>query len=168
MFRTLFVLRIFKRGRVIKKVIAYTDGSSIKSKSGGYHGGAGVILLFNGKEKRLSLPIPEGTNNVSELTACIIALEALKFPCEVELYTDSQYCLKSMTVWIEGWKRRNWTTANKNTPVKNKDLLVRLDSLCKIHKVNWHWVKGHAGNEYNEIADQLACSASKQLKDLEV
>tara|TARA_Y100001956_G_scaffold4944_2_gene4479 strand:- start:6827 stop:7342 length:516 start_codon:yes stop_codon:yes gene_type:complete len=156
----------FERRRVIKKVIAYTDGSAIKAKGGGYHGGAGVVLNFKGKMKEISHPIPHGTNNISELTACIIALENLKEPCKVELYTDSQYCIKCMTEWLSGWKRRGWKTANKGD-VKNVDLIKKLDKLCQLHDVQWNWVKGHNGDPMNELADQLACKASKQLKDLE-
>lgn len=155
-----------KGGIIIKKVIAYTDGSSIKAKGGGYHGGAGVVLMFNGKMKEVSHPIPEGTNNISELTACILALEVLKEPCIVKLHTDSQYCIKCMTEWLGGWKRRGWRTANKGA-VKNVDLIKRLDKLCQIHNVEWVWVKGHNGDKYNEIADELACKASASLKDLE-
>lgn len=149
----------------MKKVTIYSDGSSIKASSGGYHGGAGAALFFNGKCKEISEPVPNGTNNVSELTACILALKALKEPCDVDMYCDSQYCIKAMTVWINGWRRRNWRTANKESPVKNKDLIIELDSLCKIHKVNWHWVKGHSGDEGNELADRLATEASKRLKE---
>ena len=148
------------------KVTAYTDGSAIKAKGGGYHGGAGIVLLCGDKTKELSIPIPGGTNNISELAACVFALEALKFPCEVDLFTDSQYCIKSMTEWISGWKRRGWKTQNKGE-VKNKDLIIKLDNLCKIHKVNWHHVKGHSGDYYNEKADVLACQASNSLREKE-
>lgn len=147
----------------MKKIVAYTDGSAIKAKGGGYHGGAGVVLIFNGKMKEISHPIPDGTNNISELTACLIALEALREPCEVELFTDSQYCIKCMTEWLSGWKRRGWKTANKGE-VKNKELIQRLDKMCQLHNVEWKWVKGHAGNEMNELADRLACKASALVK----
>ncbi|AGH32146.1 Rnase H [Vibrio phage 11895-B1] len=151
----------------IKTVIAYTDGSSIKAKGGGCHGGVGVVLLFNGRMKEISHPIPDGTNNISELTACILALEALKEPCKVTLHTDSQYCIKSMTQWLSGWKSRGWMTANKGA-VKNVDLIKRLDQLCQTHCVEWVWVKGHSGVFYNEKADELACKASASLKENEI
>lgn len=148
-----------------KKIVhVYTDGSSIKAKGGGFHGGAGVVLIFNGKMKEISHPIPEGTNNVSELTACILALKSLKEPCKVVLSTDSQYCIKCMTEWLGGWKRRGWMTANKGE-VKNKALIQELDSLCQIHDVEWIWVKGHNGDVWNERADELACEASASLKE---
>lgn len=114
--------------------------------------------------KEISHPIPEGTNNVSELTACILALEALKEPCKVILHTDSQYCIKSMTQWLSGWKSRGWRTANKSA-VKNVELIKRLDELCQIHTVEWVWVKGHNGDVNNERADALACQASAGLKE---
>lgn len=114
--------------------------------------------------KEISHPIPEGTNNVSELTACILALEALKEPCKVILHTDSQYCIKSMTQWLSGWKSRGWRTANKGA-VKNVELIKRLDELCQIHTVEWVWVKGHNGDLGNERADALACQASASLKE---
>jgi ribonuclease HI len=90
-----------------------------------------------------------------ELMAAIAGLEALKKPCDVKLYIDSQYVLKGMTEWIRGWKARGWKTADKK-PVKNDDLWIRLDAAAKPHKIKWIWVKGHAGNEMNERADQLA------------
>lgn len=151
----------------MKKIIIYTDGSSIKASHGGFHGGAGAVLLFGGKKKTISQPIPFGTNNIAELTAPILALEALKEPCIVDLYTDSQYTIKCLTEWLGGFKRRNWKTQNKGD-VKNKELIQKLEQLCKIHKVNWHWVKGHNGDKYNTLADALACKASQFLKDEEI
>lgn len=150
----------------MKLVEAYTDGSSIRAKGGGYHGGAGVVLIYGGKLKEISYPIPHGTNNISELTACILALKALKEPCNVTLYTDSQYCIKSMTQWVTGWKSRGWRTANKGD-VKNVELIKSLDNLCRVHNVEWVWVKGHNGDLYNERADELACLASASLKENE-
>lgn len=147
-------------------VVIYTDGSSIKAKGGGYHGGAGVVLLYKGKMKEISHPIPKGTNNISELTACILALQSLKFPCNVTLHTDSQYCIKCMTEWLNGWKKRGWKTANKGD-VSNKNLIQQLDNLCQQHNVKWVWVKGHSGDKYNTLADKLATDASASLKLLE-
>jgi ribonuclease HI len=95
------------------------------------------------------------TNNKMELTAVIRALEALKQPSKVSIYTDSQYVQKGISEWIHGWKRNGWKTADKK-PVKNKELWVELDELRKKHDIEWHWVKGHAGHPENERADQLA------------
>jgi len=90
-----------------------------------------------------------------ELTAVIRALEALKRPCEIDLYTDSQYVQKGISEWIVSWKRRGWKTADKK-PVKNVDLWLELDRLVAGHGIHWHWVKGHAGHPENERADRLA------------
>ncbi len=149
-------------------VLAYTDGSAIKQikDKNKYHGGAGVILIYKGKEKRISVPIEDGTNNISEITAAILALEALKKPCDVKLITDSQYVINGATKWCTGWVRRGWKTA-AGQPVKNAELFKRLLSLCSIHNVTWEWVKGHNGDVYNEIADELACLASASLKERE-
>ena len=95
------------------------------------------------------------TNNRMELMAAISALEALKKPCTVDLYTDSQYVRQGITGWIHGWKKNGWRTADKK-PVKNVELWQRLDAALKSHQVRWHWVKGHAGHDENERADQLA------------
>ncbi len=148
-----------------KKVTLYTDGSALKAKGGGYHGGVGCVLIAStGAEKHISEPIEGGTNNVSEILAAAIGLEALKEPCDVVIYTDSQYVIKCMTEWVMGWKRRGWKTQNKGD-VKNKTHLVRLDKMCRLHNVEWEWVKGHSGDKYNEIADKLAVSASTKLKE---
>ena len=98
------------------------------------------------------------TNNQMELLAAIRALEALKRSCDVVLSTDSQYVKQGITKWINTWKRKGWQTAAKR-PVKNKKFWQALDSLCQHHKVRWEWVKGHAGHEENELADQLARDA---------
>ncbi len=95
------------------------------------------------------------TNNRMELMAAISALETLKKPCTVDLYTDSQYVRQGITGWIHGWKKNGWRTADKK-PVKNVDLWQRLDAALQQHQVRWHWVKGHAGHDENERADQLA------------
>ena len=118
-------------------------------------GGWGVLLRFNNKEKELWGGEAATTNNRMELTAVIRALEALKQPSRVRLYTDSQYVQKGISAWILDWKRRGWRTAGKK-PVKNEDLWRRLDELAALHDVEWHWVKGHAGHPENERADLLA------------
>ena len=118
-------------------------------------GGWGAIVRFNGAEKELLGGEAATTNNRMEMTAVIRALEALEQPSRVRVYTDSQYVQKGISEWIRSWKRRDWKTADKK-PVKNVDLWKRLDQLNAAHKVEWHWVKGHAGHPENERADLLA------------
>jgi ribonuclease HI len=118
-------------------------------------GGWGVLLRANGSEKELYGGEAATTNNRMELMAAIRALEALKRPSRVKLYTDSIYVMKGITTWIHSWKRRGWRTADKQ-PVKNEDLWRELDALRAKHEVEWHWVKGHAGHPENERADALA------------
>jgi ribonuclease HI len=118
-------------------------------------GGWGVLLRANGAEKELYGGEAATTNNRMELMAAIRALEALKRPSRVKLYTDSTYVMKGITTWIHSWKRRGWRTADKQ-PVKNEDLWRQLDEARSKHEVEWHWVKGHAGHPENERADQLA------------
>jgi ribonuclease HI len=130
----------------------YADGAC-KGNPG--PGGWGAWMLYDGKEKELFGGESLTTNNRMELTAVIRALEALKRPCMVKMYTDSVYVQKGITEWIIGWKARNWHTSDKK-PVKNDDLWKVLDSLANQHKVEWIWVKGHAGNVGNERADFLA------------
>jgi len=134
-------------------VIIHTDGAC-KGNPG--PGGWGAVLQAGGgHEKELWGGEPNTTNNRMELTAAIMALEALKRPCKVELHTDSKYVMQGITEWMRGWKARGWLTADKK-PVKNADLWQRLDAARLRHDVKWRWVKGHAGHELNERADQLA------------
>ncbi len=133
-------------------VIIHTDGAC-KGNPG--PGGWGAILQAGGKTKELCGGEPLTTNNRMELTAAIMALEALTRPCKVDLHTDSKYVMDGITGWIHGWKARGWKTADKK-PVKNDDLWKRLDTARARHDVKWHWVKGHAGHDLNERADQLA------------
>jgi ribonuclease HI len=130
----------------------YTDGAC-KGNPG--PGGWGALLRFGDEEKELFGGEPGTTNNRMELTAVIEALSALTRPCEVVIHTDSQYVQKGITEWIHGWKAKGWKTAAKE-PVKNADLWRRLDALAAKHDVDWRWVKGHAGHEGNERADELA------------
>ncbi len=130
----------------------YTDGAC-KGNPG--PGGWGVWMLYNGKEKTMHGGEALTTNNRMEMMAVIKALQALKRPCSVKLYTDSSYVLKGITEWIIGWKARNWRTADKK-PVKNDDLWKMLDALASEHKIEWIWVRGHNGNDGNERADSLA------------
>jgi len=133
-------------------VIIHTDGAC-KGNPG--PGGWGAILQAAGKTREMSGGEPATTNNRMELMAAIMALEALTRPCAVELHTDSKYVMTGITEWIHGWKARGWKTADRK-PVKNDDLWKRLDAARARHEVQWRWVKGHAGHELNERADQLA------------
>ena len=135
-----------------QKITIFTDGSS-RGNPG--PGGWGAILLFKEERKEVSGGEPLTTNNRMELMAAIGALEALKRPCEIHLHTDSVYVKDGVTKWIHGWKKNGWKTADKK-PVKNADLWLKLDQLAREHRVDWRWVKGHAGHPENERADQLA------------
>ena len=136
------------------QVVIYTDGAC-KGNPG--PGGWGAVLSSGKSEKELFGGELDTTNNKMELLAVIEALSALKRPCEVALYLDSQYVRKGITEWIHGWKKKNWRTAGGD-PVKNVDLWKRLDELVANagHQIEWHWVKGHAGDPGNERADALA------------
>lgn len=136
----------------MKTVVVHTDGAC-RGNPG--PGGWGALLSWNGSRRELSGGESPTTNNRMELLGAISALEALREPCSVELYTDSKYVMQGLTEWLPGWKRRGWKTADKK-PVKNQDLWERLDAAAARHEVRWHWVKGHAGNEGNEAADRLA------------
>lgn len=130
----------------------YTDGAC-KGNPG--PGGWGVLLRYGGHEREIWGGEPATTNNRMELTAVIRALEALKRPCRVRLHTDSQYVQKGITEWLPNWKRRGWRTAD-NKPVKNAELWRALDALAGRHDIEWIWVRGHAGHDGNERADELA------------
>lgn len=130
----------------------YTDGAC-KGNPG--RGGWGALLRFRGQERELFGGESHTTNNRMELLAVIRALEALSRPCKARVHTDSQYVQKGISEWIHNWKRRGWKTAD-NKPVKNVDLWQELDRLAVLHQLEWLWVKGHAGHEENERADQLA------------
>ncbi len=142
-----------------KIVEIYTDGAC-KGNPG--VGGWGAWMKYNEQEKSLFGGEENTTNNRMEMTAVIRALEALKRPSVVKLYTDSVYVQKGMMEWMAGWKAKNWRTANKK-PVKNDDLWKQLDTLSNQHQIEWVWVKGHAGNEGNERADQLANAGVAQV-----
>jgi ribonuclease HI len=118
-------------------------------------GGWGALLRAKGVEKELYGGEADTTNNRMEITAVIRALEALKRPSRVKVYTDSLYVMKGISQWVHDWKRRGWLTADKK-PVKNIDLWKELDALAALHEIEWHWVKGHAGHPENERADRLA------------
>jgi len=136
-------------------VVIHTDGACSGNPG---PGGWGAILTFGDHRKELMGGEPHTTNNRMELMAAIEALEALKRPCLVDIYTDSQYLRDGILKWINNWKRNGWRTADKK-PVKNADLWKRLDAALGQHRVRWHWVRGHAGNPLNERADELAREA---------
>jgi ribonuclease HI len=130
----------------------FTDGACSGNPG---PGGWGVVLRWNGVTRELSGGDAETTNNRMELTAAIAGLQALKRPCRVDLYTDSEYVRNGIKGWIESWRKNGWRTAAKK-PVKNAELWQALDEARRRHQVTWHWVKGHAGHVENERADELA------------
>lgn len=144
-----------------KKLEIYTDGAC-RGNPG--PGGWGALLQYGDDRKEIYGGEHNTTNNRMELSAAIQALASLTRECELTLYTDSQYVMKGMQEWIKGWKARGWKTAAKQ-PVKNADLWKELDTQVARHQVHWVWVKGHAGNEGNEMADQLANRGIDQLGD---
>jgi len=141
-------------------VVVFTDGACSGNPG---PGGWGAILQFGDHEKELSGGEKNTTNNRMELMAAISALEALKRPCEVKLYTDSNYVKNGITKWIHGWQRNGWKTASRK-PVKNSEHWKRLQAALKQHDVKWHWVKGHAGHPENERADELARKGMQPFK----
>lgn len=136
----------------MQQIVVYTDGAC-RGNPG--PGGWGAVLEMDTARRDLWGGEPRTTNNRMELTAAIEALNALKRPCNVELYTDSNYLRQGITNWLAGWKRNGWRTAARK-PVKNTDLWQALDVACQRHTITWRWVKGHAGNAGNEAADVLA------------
>lgn len=133
-------------------VVAYTDGAC-RGNPG--PGGWGVWLKAGAHEKKLHGGEHDTTNNRMELTAAIQALQSLKKPSEVHLYTDSTYVKNGITSWLANWKRNGWKTAAKK-PVKNADLWQQLDAATQPHQIDWRWVKGHSGDVGNDMADELA------------
>ena len=145
---------------MISKVIIYTDGAC--SGNPGI-GGWGAYLIYEDNKKEISGSESNTTNNRMELRAAIEGLNALRRPCEVLLYTDSVYLKDGITKWIVSWEKNNWKNAN-NKEVKNKDLWIELLKAVNRHQIDWNWVKGHEGNEGNEIADKLATQAILKAK----
>lgn len=141
-------------------IVIYTDGACSGNPG---PGGWGAILMSGGHRKELKGGEAHTTNNRMELMAVIAALEALKGPSTVELWTDSQYVKNGITAWIFGWKRNGWKTADKK-PVKNAELWQQLDAARARHKVEWKWVKGHAGHPENERADELARAGIAEIR----
>ena len=144
----------------MKSITIYTDGACEGNPG---PGGWAAVLLWNGRTKEISGGEPATTNNRMELQAAIGALAILKEKCEIEFFTDSEYLRKGITEWLRGWKARNWLTKEKQ-PVKNEALWRELDRVQNGHKINWRWVKGHAGNHYNERCDLLAREAVISLR----
>ncbi len=146
----------------MKHIAIFTDGAC-RGNPG--PGGWGVLLRYGELEKTLLGAEKQTTNNRMELTAAIKALEAVKEPCVIDLYTDSQYVKKGVTEWMQGWKKNGWRTADRK-PVKNQDLWQALDAQIGAHLVHWHWVKGHSGHAENEQADRLANEAIDRLNHI--
>ncbi|HEY9552216.1 ribonuclease HI [Allosphingosinicella sp.] len=143
----------------LPRVEIFTDGAC-KGNPG--PGGWGAVIRSGAHEKELSGGEPLTTNNRMELLAAIRSLEALKRPCHVILTTDSVYVRDGITKWIHGWRRNGWRTAARK-PVKNAELWQGLLDAAQRHRIDWHWVKGHAGHPENERADRLACDAALQF-----
>ncbi len=144
----------------MKQVIIHTDGGCEGNPG---PGGWAAVLEFQDSRKEIAGGEPATTNNRMELTAAIKALAALKEPCAVELFTDSQYLREGFTKWLPGWKRKGWKTVGKK-PVKNEDLWRQLDQLAAEHTLSWRWLKGHAGHPLNERCDILAGEQIALLK----
>lgn len=145
----------------MKEVTIYTDGACSGNPG---PGGWGAILQYGAHTKEISGGDPHTTNNKMELLGVISALELLREPCCVELYSDSKYVIDGITKgWARGWKARGWKKADK-TPAKNPELWDRLLSLLDQHDVRFHWVKGHAENPFNNRCDELAVAEWKKLK----
>lgn len=144
----------------MEKVVIYTDGACSGNPG---PGGWGAILMYKGTKKEISGAKNNTTNNVMELTAALEGLKMLKFPCEVELYSDSAYLVNGfLQGWIYNWQRNNWKTSNKE-PVKNKEIWQELYKMTQIHDVKFIKVKGHADNDFNNRCDELARNAIKTL-----
>ena len=139
------------------KVTIYTDGACSRNPG---PGGWGALLRYNGTEKKINGGTANTTNNRMELTAAFEALKALKKPCDVDLFTDSSYVREGISKYIQTWKKNGWVTSNRQE-VKNRDLWEKLDQIAAVHNVQWHWVKGHAGEDGNEEADKLAVNGMK-------
>ena len=139
------------------KVTIYTDGACSGNPG---PGGWAALLRYQIKEKVITGNAANTTSNRMELTAAVKALEALNKPCQVAFFTDSVYLKRGVTEWLPGWKARNWK--RKKGQLKNVDLWKALDTALQNHEINWHWVRGHAGDRFNERVDRLARRAIKK------
>jgi ribonuclease HI len=146
----------------MKKVVIHSDGACHGNPG---PGGWAAILEYGQNKREMSGGVPATTNNRMELQAAIEALSALKEPCEVEFYTDSEYVKNGVSDWLLNWKRNGWRTKSKK-PVKNEDLWRTLDSSVSKHKIDWRWLKGHAGHDGNERCDQLANEEIAKIKKM--
>lgn len=144
-----------------KAVVIFTDGSCLGNPG---PGGYGVVMQYGDHRKELAQGYAQTTNNRMELLAAAVALEALRRPCSVQLYTDSEYVRQGITQWLQGWKQNGWRTSQKKA-VKNVDLWQRLDAAQTGHTIEWHWVKGHSGHPENERCDELARTAATHFAD---
>jgi ribonuclease HI len=145
----------------MKEVLIHTDGGCAGNPG---PGGWAAVLRHGERVREISGGEPATTNNRMELRAAIEGLRALKEPCTVQLFTDSEYLRNGITQWIKGWKARGWITKDKQ-PVKNADLWRELDSACARHRVTWGWLKGHAGHADNERCDVLAGEAIQAIRN---
>tara|TARA_A100001015_G_scaffold212452_1_gene238266 strand:- start:1024 stop:1446 length:423 start_codon:yes stop_codon:yes gene_type:complete len=139
------------------KLKIYTDGACSGNPG---KGGWAAIILDGNNQSSISGSVNKTTNNRMELIAAIMALKKIKKKSDITIFTDSRYVKDGITDWIKKWKLNNWKNSNKK-PVKNKDLWINLDNLCRKHSVNWRWVKAHAGNKLNNLADELAVLKTK-------
>lgn len=146
----------------MKRVEIFTDGACLGNPGAG---GWAAILRYNDVEKEISGGELQTTNNRMELTAVIEALEKLKEPCNITLYTDSRYVMDGIEKWIYAWKKSGWKTSNKKQPVKNVELWQRLDAARERHEIRFVWVKGHAGHAENERCDELARSEARKFTE---
>lgn len=140
--------------------ILYTDGACLGNPGAG---GWASILHYNDRKKILSGNEADTTNNRMELTAVIEGLSALTRPVDITIMTDSKYVMYGIDKWITNWKQNDWQTTAKR-PVKNKDLWLKLDTLCGVHQVNWQWIKGHSGHKENEECDRIAQTEARQIQ----
>lgn len=145
-------------GKGEQRVLIYTDGACDPNPG---TGGWAAVLVYGGHYKELSGGERRTTNNRMEITAAVRALEVLKRPCSAVIYTDSEYLKKGITMWLPAWKRRGWK--RKTGSVKNLDLWQELHALVQRHKVEWRWVRAHAGEPLNERCDALATAARQSI-----
>ena len=144
----------------MKSIEIHTDGACLGNPG---PGGWGALLRYKGHERELAGGEAHTTNNRMELMAAIMGLETLSEPCNITLFTDSQYVRQGITEWMSGWVRRNWKTAGGDQ-VKNRDLWERLHEATQRHQIDWRWVKGHSGDPDNERVDQLARDAAIRVR----
>jgi ribonuclease HI len=143
----------------LPQVVIFTDGACEPNPGSG---GWAALLRFGGSEKLLSGSDPATTNNRMELTAAVQALQALKRPCQVEFFTDSEYLRRGITEWLPGWRQRGWK--RKGGALANQELWQALESALAGHSIHWHWVRGHAGNRDNQRVDRLARQAMRRTR----